>query len=45
MSDAERAEVVLRGQARRTARSGVRKMLEHSWEHFVEIAERLGVKP
>jgi len=42
MTAAERSEVVLRGQARWTARSAVRRMLEHAWEHYVEIAERVG---
>lgn len=44
MTAAERAEVVMRGQAQWSARSAVRKMLEHGWEHYVEIAERLRLK-
>lgn len=43
MSSAERTEVIMRGQSPWTARSAVRKMLEHAWEHYVEIAERLRV--
>jgi hypothetical protein len=45
MSDGERSEVVMRGQSPWTARSAVRNMLEHAWEHYVEIAERLGKQP
>jgi predicted RNase H-like HicB family nuclease len=45
MTAAERAEVIMRGQSPWTARSALRRMLEHGWEHYVEIAERLGVMP
>jgi predicted RNase H-like HicB family nuclease len=45
MTAAERDEVIMRGQSPWTARSAVRRMLEHGWEHYVEIAERLGVAP
>lgn len=45
MSPAERAEVIMRGQSPWSARCAVRKMLEHCWEHYVEIAERLGKAP
>jgi predicted RNase H-like HicB family nuclease len=45
MTDHERAAVVMRGQNPWTVRYAVRQMLEHSWEHYVEIAERLGVEP
>jgi predicted RNase H-like HicB family nuclease len=45
MTKAQRAEVIMRGQSPWTARSAIRKMLEHGWEHYVEIAERLGVAP
>ena len=45
MTATERAEVVMRGQSQWTARSAVRRMLEHGWEHYVEIAVRLGVEP
>lgn len=41
MSKAERADVIMRGQMPWSARSAVRRMLEHAWEHYVEIAERL----
>ena len=44
MSARERSEMVMRGQARWTARSALRRMLEHPWEHYVEIAERTGAK-
>ncbi len=45
MTAAERTEMILRGQSPWTARSALRKMLEHGWEHYVEIAGRLGVSP
>jgi hypothetical protein len=45
MSEEERSALVVRGQSPWTARSAVRHMLEHGWEHYVEIAERLGVVP
>ncbi len=45
MSKAERADVIMRGQMPWSARSAVRRMLEHAWEHYVEIAERLGRGP
>jgi hypothetical protein len=45
MSDHERSEVIQRGQNPWTARSAVRRMLEHGWEHYVEIAERLSKAP
>lgn len=45
MSKEERAEVVQRGQTPWSARLAVRRMLEHAWEHYVEIAERLKVTP
>jgi predicted RNase H-like HicB family nuclease len=41
----ERTSVVMRGQQRWTARYAVRRMLEHCWEHYVEIAERMGREP
>lgn len=45
MPASERSGVVLRGQSPWSARGAVRRMLEHGWEHYVEIAERLGVDP
>jgi predicted RNase H-like HicB family nuclease len=45
MSAEERSSVVMRGQSPWTVRYAVRQMLEHAWEHYVEIAERLGVVP
>lgn len=45
MSKAERGEVIMRGQTPWSARSAVRRMLEHAWEHYVEIAERLKQTP
>lgn len=41
MTAAERAAVVQRGQSRWTARSALRRMIEHAWEHYAEIATRL----
>jgi hypothetical protein len=45
MPDHERSRVIMRGQSAWSARRAVRAMLEHSWEHYVEIAARLGNKP
>ena len=45
MSTDERSAVIMRGQSPWSARSAVRRMLEHGWEHYVEIAERLGRVP
>jgi hypothetical protein len=42
MTAAERAQTVQRGQVTWTARRMLRRMLEHEWEHLLEIAERLG---
>lgn len=41
MSKDERATVIMRGQLPWSARAAVRRMVEHAWEHYVEIAERL----
>lgn len=45
MTQDERSEVIMRGQTPWSARAAVRRMLEHGWEHYVEIAERLGATP
>jgi len=45
MSSRERSEMVMRGQSRWTARCALRRMLEHAWEHYVEIAARTGTTP
>lgn len=45
MTAEERAEVRQAGQSQWSARAAVRRMLEHGWEHYVEICERLGVEP
>jgi hypothetical protein len=45
MTKEERSALVMRGQSPWTARSAVRHMLEHGWEHYAEIVERLGVDP
>ncbi|MEX2227386.1 MAG: hypothetical protein WEB52_13150 [Dehalococcoidia bacterium] len=41
----ERRGVIMRGQSPWSARAAVRRMLEHAWEHYLEIAERLGKQP
>jgi hypothetical protein len=41
----ERGAVIMRGQSPWSVRYAVRRMLEHAWEHYVEIAERLGRQP
>lgn len=38
----ERGAVVQRGQSPWSVRAALRRMLEHGWEHYSEIAERLG---
>lgn len=43
VTDAERALAVQHGQQTWTARRGIRRALEHEWEHFVEVGARLGV--
>ena len=45
MTDDERTKVIQRGQNPWSARSAMRRMLEHGWEHYVEIAARLGKSP
>jgi uncharacterized damage-inducible protein DinB len=42
MTDADRALSVQRGQVTWTAKRALRRLLEHPWEHLMEIAERLG---
>jgi uncharacterized damage-inducible protein DinB/predicted RNase H-like HicB family nuclease len=41
MTDEERERQVPHGQVTWTARRCLRRMLEHNWEHLVEISERL----
>jgi predicted RNase H-like HicB family nuclease len=45
MSAHERSTVMTRGQVTWSVRFALRQMLEHAWEHCVEIAERLEVDP
>lgn len=45
MDAQERSSVVMRGQSPWSARAAVRRMLEHAWEHYVEIAVRLEKTP
>ena len=42
MADDERSAVVQRGQSQWTVRHALRRMLEHGWEHYCEVATRLG---
>ncbi len=44
MTESERSESVQHGQATWTARRAMRRLLEHNWEHLVEISDRLGVE-
>ncbi len=41
LTEAERARKVPHGQVAWTARRALRRMLEHAWEHLLEISERL----
>jgi hypothetical protein len=43
--DVTESRVIMRGQSPWTVRSALRRMLEHGWEHYVEIATRLGKTP
>jgi len=42
LSETERTQWVQHGQVTWTARRALRRMLEHEWEHLLEIAVRLG---
>jgi uncharacterized damage-inducible protein DinB len=44
LSPQERSEPFVHWKYTRTARKVMRRMLEHQWEHLVEIRERLGEK-
>ena len=44
MSEAERGRLVPHGQVTWTARRGLRRMLEHEWEHRLEMSRRLAGK-
>ena len=41
LTDDERSQVVQRGKTTQTARRILRKMLEHEWEHVLELQARL----
>jgi uncharacterized damage-inducible protein DinB/predicted RNase H-like HicB family nuclease len=41
MTEAERTALVPHGQVTWTTRRGLRRMLEHGWEHFLELSGRL----
>ncbi|MEX2245976.1 MAG: DinB family protein [Dehalococcoidia bacterium] len=43
MTKEERSAVIPRGQSLWSVRAAVRRMLEHAWEHYSEIAVRLRV--
>jgi predicted RNase H-like HicB family nuclease/uncharacterized damage-inducible protein DinB len=43
LSVQELSEVFTHGKQTRTAHRVIRRMLEHEWEHLVELRERLGV--
>jgi hypothetical protein len=45
LTDEERSTVIMRGQSPWSVRRAMRSMLQHSWEHYVEISERLGKAP
>ena len=42
LTAAEREQQAPHGQVTWTARRAMRRLLEHEWEHLVEIAARLG---
>ena len=42
LTEAERRQSVPHGQVTWTARRAFRRMLEHAWEHWLEISARLG---
>jgi predicted RNase H-like HicB family nuclease/uncharacterized damage-inducible protein DinB len=42
MSETERTQRVAHGQVTWTARRALRRMLEHEWEHLLELSVRLG---
>ncbi len=42
LTDSERLQTVPHGQVTWTSRRCLRRMLEHAWEHLLEINERLG---
>lgn len=42
LTEEERRQRVPHGQVTWTARRALRRMLEHEWEHLLEISERLG---
>jgi uncharacterized damage-inducible protein DinB/predicted RNase H-like HicB family nuclease len=41
MAETERGQLVPHGQVTWTARRGLRRMLEHEWEHLLEVSRRL----
>jgi predicted RNase H-like HicB family nuclease/uncharacterized damage-inducible protein DinB len=45
LTESERSRFVPHGQVTWTARRALRRMLEHAWEHLLEVAERLGKHP
>jgi len=45
MTESERGQLVSHGQVTWTARRALRRMLEHDWEHLLELSRRLGGTP
>lgn len=45
LNEQERSEPFIHWKYTRTARKVMRRMLEHQWEHLVELKERLGQSP
>jgi hypothetical protein len=41
MTESERTQQVAHGQVTWTGRRGLRRMLEHQWEHLLELSHRL----
>jgi hypothetical protein len=42
MTTDERSQVIEHWKQTWTARKALRRMLEHEWEHLIELSERLG---
>ena len=45
LTESERSQPIPHGQVIWTARRGMRRMLEHQWEHLQEMYDRLGAEP
>lgn len=42
ITNQERTQMVKHGEKTWTARRALRRMLEHNWEHLLEVSRRLG---